>query len=88
MKDDYIRIRCTEEDKELIQKAAEANHTTMSAYILKTLRDDYRRYIPKVAAYYQRQSIDGKKFVYLFTKGQELIGVIDGIESVEGLTEI
>lgn len=34
MKETYIRIRCTAEEKEQIKKNAERNNVTMTTYIL------------------------------------------------------
>lgn len=40
MKDDYIRIRLSERDKETIRKAAEEAQMSMSEYIVSLVRDN------------------------------------------------
>lgn len=44
MKDEYIRIRMSEQDKERIKKGAEREGMTMSEYILTLVRIDEREH--------------------------------------------
>lgn len=44
MKDTYIRIRCTEQEKEICRKLAEAEGKGMSEYLIDLIREDAKWY--------------------------------------------
>ncbi len=46
MKDTYIRIRCTEQQKEVCKKLAEAEGKGMSEYIIDLIKEDAKWYHP------------------------------------------